>query len=147
MTANQSARAWSTKASSSVDCTCRLPLVLPNAFEPTRHIDWAGLADEQALSDQIWAALPTDPKQRDRSGVRKFLEHEGLRVAEIDDGRVVYAYADGPSEPGSPVGVRVVSNSASTARVITWADGVRQISRGDAPSWAVESSDTITSLR
>ncbi len=72
-------------------------------IEPTRHVDWARLADEQALSDQIWVALPTDPKQRDRSAVRRFLEHEGLKVAEIDDGQVVYAYADGPSEPGSPV--------------------------------------------
>jgi len=72
-------------------------------IEPVRHIDWARLPDEQAVSDQIWAALPTDPKQRDRSGVRLFLEREGLKAAEIDEGRVVYAYANGPSKPGSPV--------------------------------------------
>jgi hypothetical protein len=46
-------------------------------IEPTRHIDWARLADEQALSDQIWAPLPTDPTQREGCRVRRFLKHEG----------------------------------------------------------------------
>ena len=98
------ARVSSTKAlSSSAEWDMQISTGPVQRIEPHRHIDWVRQTDEQAVSDQIWAALASNPEQRDRSGVWRFLEQEGLKAAEIDDGRVVYAYADGRSEPGSPV--------------------------------------------
>ena len=72
-------------------------------IEPVRHIDWTRLSDEQTVLDQVWAALPAAPEQRDRAHVVAFLQHEGLIPAGADDDRTLYTYADGPREPGSLV--------------------------------------------
>jgi len=68
-----------------------------------RHIDWTRLDDERAVLAQVWAALPAAQEQRDKAHLLSFLEHEGLVAESIQQGKALYAYADGPREPSSPV--------------------------------------------
>src|SRR5438094_723902 len=67
---------------------------------PLRRIPWHVLHDEREVSDQVWSALPEE--RATRKDVEQFLRDEDLTPAEA--GRdILYTYADGPREPGSPV--------------------------------------------
>ena len=65
-----------------------------------RRIPWHVLHSEQDASDQVWSGLPEGSVTR--SDVEQFLREEGLTSAEASPD-ILYAYADGPREPGSPV--------------------------------------------
>jgi hypothetical protein len=68
---------------------------------PTRRIPWTALAEERDVADQLWSALPAaDPVSK--SAVLAFLRVEGLESVQPHKG-LIYAYADGPQETGSPV--------------------------------------------
>ena len=65
-----------------------------------RRIPWHLLHDEQEASDQVWSALPEEHVTRQH--VERFLREEGL-VPAVAGSNILYAYADGPRELGSPV--------------------------------------------
>jgi hypothetical protein len=67
---------------------------------PLRRIPWQALDEEEDAADQVWSALPEH--RATLEDVRRFLANEGLRPGELA-GDALYAYADGPTEMGSPV--------------------------------------------
>src|SRR5437764_15253988 len=68
---------------------------------PVRRIPWTALEEERDVADQIWSALPPEGPVS-TSAVLAFLKNEGLEAVEPHKG-LVYAYADGSQEAGSPV--------------------------------------------
>ena len=65
-----------------------------------RAIPWDLLSDEQSVAEHVWSALADAPVSR--RDVVRLLDTENLRWSEA--GRdLIYTYADGPRQSGSPV--------------------------------------------
>ena len=76
------------------------------------------MTEEAQVSDEIWNRLPTKglvpPDQ-----VLTFLEREGLKPV-VEGEESLYAYADGPREPNSPVEVEWYLEFHFEANDLSW---------------------------
>ena len=72
----------------------------PAQNPPHRRIPWTALSEERDVAGQIWGALAEEHVTR--SHIEQFFRDEGLVPCVIEPD-IVYAYADGPRVPGSPV--------------------------------------------